>query len=728
MGGVHQRRKEASRRACGLRQLLALLVIAHTSLLGPASRSGADDGPTGEAGPGPTTQKPTVPDASPAVGAVPTSPREPESPDAIGAALRDALALQSIDAHAAAARFAEIGAAHPEIADHADLLRLEALGAAGDNAASIGLAAQALPKHTGSPVLSDLERLYGDALAALGRSTEAREAWARALAARPHGAFAPALNEKLGRELEAAGLPSAAADAYLRVWRESPTSPEAHAAGERLDALAASAGRDPRGADDWLERADRLFREGHSEEARRAYEGALAAGLSGNDERAARLQSAHCLFRLRRYAEAETAFAMLAPDDEARLFRARAMARRGDVPGAVKALVALAESESASRAKATEALWYAALLLDDEPGERERARTLFAHVADQTDAPDLVPQALWRLGWSAYREGRYAEAQAELARLESAASDEVTRLQARYWSARATGNAGDEEAAQGVYASLARDMPFSYYGFRARERRAASAEPPLPPGVAPALGPSRLDAADLRRARILLAAGLFERAAREARPLARRSSASLADRVTVARLFAEARDYHDAQSLILEALSEPLPRGPAPGSEEPWWLAWPRAYPGATASALAGRSAAKASLVWSIMREESAFRPAVVSSAGARGLLQIMPDTGARLAGELGLSPFDARMLFDPATNLRLGAHYLDSLSRRFGGRISAVAASYNAGPDAVSRWLAARGALPDDEWVEAIPYDQTRGYVKRVLRSVHVYEELGGR
>lgn len=655
--------------------------------------------------------------------AVPPSAGATDSPEAIGASIRAALSLQATDPTAAAAGFAAIGAAHAEIADHAALLRLEALRDAGDAAALVDAAGRAVVQFAGSPILSDLERLRGDALALLGRDAEARDAFTRALASRPHGPFAPALNEKLGRSLEAAGEIEPAIEAYLRVWRESPASPEARSAGERLAALALVRDSDPRRAGDWLDRADRLFRDGHSDEARRAYEGALAAGLDASGARTAKLQIAHCLFRLRRYSDAEAAFSVLAPDDEARLFRARSIARRGDVPSAIDALLALAED--AAPAQAAEARWYAALLLDDEPDGHARARSLFARVAAQTAAPELVPQALWRLGWSAYREGRFAEARAELARLESAAGDEVTKLQARYWSARAAASLGQDDEARASFVALVRETPFSYYGVRARERLAPDEEP-TPPGVTPPLGPARLVAADLWRARVLLAAGLFERAAREARPLAGRGSASLADRITLARLFAQARDYHDAQTLILEALDDPLPHGPAPGKDEPWRLAWPRAYPDAMASALAGRSVATASLVWSIMREESGFRPDVVSSAGARGLLQIMPDTGARLAAELGLGRFEPDQLFEPAINMRLGAHYLDTLARRFGGRLSAVAASYNAGPDVVARWLAARGELPDDEWVETIPYDQTRGYVRRVLRSTYVYEELG--
>jgi soluble lytic murein transglycosylase len=125
------------------------------------------------------------------------------------------------------------------------------------------------------------------------------------------------------------------------------------------------------------------------------------------------------------------------------------------------------------------------------------------------------------------------------------------------------------------------------------------------------------------------------------------------------------------------------------------------------------------------MREESGYRPRVLSTSGARGLLQIMIPTGERLARSLGEEGFEADDLFVPSTNIRLGAHYLGQLSRRFDGRLSASIASYNAGPEAVAGWLGVDAPSEDDEWVEAIPYDQTRGYVKRVLRSMHVYRLL---
>ena len=124
------------------------------------------------------------------------------------------------------------------------------------------------------------------------------------------------------------------------------------------------------------------------------------------------------------------------------------------------------------------------------------------------------------------------------------------------------------------------------------------------------------------------------------------------------------------------------------------------------------------------MREESSYRPEVVSVSGARGLLQLMPDTAARVARDVSLDPFEPDDLFTPAVNIELGSAYLAQLLARFNGNAAAAIGSYNAGPEAVARWRPGDGT-PEDVWVEEIPYDQTRAYVKRVLRSLHVYRVL---
>ena len=100
-----------------------------------------------------------------------------------------------------------------------------------------------------------------------------------------------------------------------------------------------------------------------------------------------------------------------------------------------------------------------------------------------------------------------------------------------------------------------------------------------------------------------------------------------------------------------------------------------------------------------------------------------MDETGHRLADQIGWADFNVEALFDPATNIALGSHYLGELSGRFPTQMAAVIASYNAGPHVVARW--SREKLDEDEWIETIPFAQTQKYVKRVLRTQHVYDSL---
>jgi soluble lytic murein transglycosylase len=127
------------------------------------------------------------------------------------------------------------------------------------------------------------------------------------------------------------------------------------------------------------------------------------------------------------------------------------------------------------------------------------------------------------------------------------------------------------------------------------------------------------------------------------------------------------------------------------------------------------------------MREESALDPRALSPAGAVGLTQLMVPTAQETARQLRLGKVTRDRLADPSLNIRLGSSYLGGLVRRFEGSIPLALAAYNAGGGAVSRWLELRRGLELDEFVEEIPVEETRGYVKRVLRSYAAYRLLYG-
>ena len=133
-------------------------------------------------------------------------------------------------------------------------------------------------------------------------------------------------------------------------------------------------------------------------------------------------------------------------------------------------------------------------------------------------------------------------------------------------------------------------------------------------------------------------------------------------------------------------------------------------------------------LIAAVIREESVYNPDAVSPAGALGLMQVMPQTGQMIAGRLGGESFSKERLFDPSYNIRLGSWYLGHLAEKFDHNPVYMVAAYNAGPEAVSRWVQQFGGTEPDEFIESIPYTETRLYVKRVLRSHREYRRVSGR
>lgn len=634
-----------------------------------------------------------------------------------GAALGAAVAaLEAGDRSLADDRLEAVAARYPIIADYADLLRLRLRVESG--AAEEAIAMSAAWRHADSPLEADRYELLGTAHAARGNAEEARAAWVRAADATDRGALLAALRLRVAESFEADGDLDAAAASYLKIWTTHPLEPESERAAAALDAIAKKRGSDPRTGVHYRRRGDTLFRRHHNEAALAAYERALAFKTqSATEIRRAKRQRAQTLFRLRRYREAAQAFGKLPTTDETRIDRARSLARAGDAARGARELETI--GRQARGWLAARALFLAALLREGE-GETERARALYDEVVRSAAGTSYASAALWRLGWAAFRENRIDEAKTAFERLLARDGDALSSLRSRYWLARAQERAGDARRARQAFAAIAREFPFSYYGWRARLRvdsvRRADPAPAVPDGT------TALAANEVERPRILLEAGLEAEARRELDRLYPRAD-GLADRLALSNLYAENSDFHRAQRLIVEAYAETLARGPVPAQLDLWWHAWPAPFADGMWRATSEGTLIEPGLVYALMREESGYSPAAMSIAGARGLLQIMPETGERLARDVALANFTADDLFTPDVNMRLGSHYLRELLERFSGQHSAAIASYNAGPGAVSRWL--DPSLEDDEWVESIPYEQTRAYVKRVLRSLHVYRVL---
>lgn len=130
-------------------------------------------------------------------------------------------------------------------------------------------------------------------------------------------------------------------------------------------------------------------------------------------------------------------------------------------------------------------------------------------------------------------------------------------------------------------------------------------------------------------------------------------------------------------------------------------------------------------LVTAMIRVESRFRPHAISKRGAKGLMQVMPDTGKWAAEELGIERFQPEMLHDPRINLRIGTWYLASLSREFGDDKVVVLAAYNAGRGNVRKWIEAERWTGRRDEIDRIPFPETRDYVRKVLRLYERYRQV---
>ncbi len=299
----------------------------------------------------------------------------------------------------------------------------------------------------------------------------------------------------------------------------------------------------------------------------------------------------------------------------------------------------------------------------------------------------------------------------------SAVETPISLGRAGYWEGRAHDLRGDTEAAQLAY-SFGAEYQTSFYGLLAAERGGIPMDPNL---VGDAAYPdwadtSFADSSVFRAARYFIQSGQrnlaeqFLRHMTETLPPA--EIGSLGDFVLASN------EPHLAVMIGKQAAR----RG----------IVVPRAYYPVTTLGFVG-SPVPRELSLAIARRESEFDPGVTSGAGARGLMQLMPATARAVANYLNIRYDRSRLLTDPAYNARLGSAYLDELMADFDGNIIMVSAGYNAGPNRPLRWMRQRGdprqgQIDIVDWIEHIPFDETRNYVMRVAESLPIYRaQLSG-
>lgn len=343
-------------------------------------------------------------------------------------------------------------------------------------------------------------------------------------------------------------------------------------------------------------------------------------------------------------------------------------------------------------------------------GDTATAIALHDEVATRYPESRFAADSAWRAGFVRWQTGAFRDAATAFGALGS-------RDDARYWEARALDAAGDAATARAQLEVLRTSAPAGFYAWWVDERIGPPASRPDFPRAGGATAvrstpPSLPGPAAYHdvRGRVLVAIGLPRDAIRE--------YAALEKIVGPDPYLLDA--YRDAGAW--DAMIRTAIRLQQTGRANLEEALYPRPFANEFA-----RSAAAAGidplLLLAMARQESLFDPHAVSSAGARGVLQLLPATASSVAG----AAVDAAALDDPARNADLAAQYLASLLARFDGRLVLAIAAYNAGPEAAERWRARRPDGPGDEVVESITYRETREYVKAVLRNYRAYHLLYG-
>jgi len=538
---------------------------------------------------------------------------------------------------------------------------------------------------------------------------------------------APELPEALyllGMSAEARGQRELAARTYRELRLLLPASDYADGAADRLAALeAAGLTPAPLTLEERVERADRLVRGGVAQTAIDEAERIVAeARESAVSLRALRViaDGARKLGRYETAARALEQAVTRAPAVEQpalQLERGKLLERAGQPQ---KALVALDAAATGGDAEASEALYRRAEILDDLD-RREEAATAYRAVVARYPSREVGAKARWRLGWLAWLAGDARGAAEEWTRLTGRGVDSAYRIVALYWAGRARAAQGDGEVAERLLTQVLAEVPRSYYGVLAATRLPGRPVPGVKARVTLPDEPSQAVAADpgFARVELLRRIGLVEEAIGELEELAERATGDPVRLYGISGAYVKEERYHLALRILRRALA-PLAATGDPALPQAFWETL---YPlGWRAELMAAAQSAGLDpyLVAAVVREESSYYPRALSPVGARGLMQLMPDTMAPPKGAR------ADHLDDPAQNLRLGTRFLAALLREFGDPRVAIAA-YNAGPKRARQWWSKRRTDDLEAWVELIPYDETRHFVKRVVLSWNEYRRIYG-
>jgi soluble lytic murein transglycosylase len=556
-----------------------------------------------------------------------------------------------------------------------------------------------------------------------------------ALDSYPQTAQKPALLFLRAEAREQSAQPLLAAADYQTIYLHFPLSDQAREAGEKLSFLRSAQG-DKLAAipiEQQIEHAATIFTARQWGDARNEYSHLLPQ-LSGADRERAQLRVMECGVALGAAISGISAMAVADPDVDAERNYSIANYYR-DRPSESQMIAAV---ESAV-ARAPDSRWSeSALFLAGNyywvQLDRDRAASYYKRLSDNfPTAGDALP-AHWRLTWAAILK-RQPNASADLA-------DHLRRFpgsqfspDALYWLGRLSEEAGDASLARTYYAKLLERYPQNYFAVAATKRlralgpgAAADADilatiPPLPPALPLGVSIPAAAAGRQMRADALRSIGFDASAELELRA-AFASTGEPRLLLEAAQEAVSAGHVGAAIATVRQIYPQLEWRPFAQVPREVWLVAYAMPFE----SSIVARSATAGvdpMLTAGLIRQESAYDPEAHSHANAFGLMQLLPKTARRFARQANVR-YSTPMLFEPDYNIHIGTIYFAGLQRNFGSVESALAA-YNAGEDRVAFWTTGQTYREPAEFVDSIPFTETREYVEIVTRNADIYRKLYG-
>ena len=600
------------------------------------------------------------------------------------------------------------------------------------NAEALSTLADFSKNFPDSLLIRDAHLIYANALLEEGRAQEA--------AAQLEKDRAPLRSDielVVGRAYEAAGENQKAASAFRNLYFNLPTSFEADIAGTELHKLGISGSIPERRT-----RADLLFKAKHYSDAAHDYR-ELAGEVSPAERPEVQLALAGALEKSDRSRDARqilTSMGAQTGDAEAeRLYLLSETERSTSDEEAVQRTLNELRQFGPSSPWLEQALLSAGnmyLLKRDY----DRAIDYFRELQERFPNGARSSYAHWKAAWLAFRQGRTDQARQGFENQIALYPDSAEIPNALYWRARLAEEEGDPAMARAFYQKLSDRFRNYYYAELGRQRLQALPRPPnddvphyaLLDRVSALSTAGKITAADppednlrVERARLLSNGGLADAAVRELQAAASQEGGTWAP-PEMARVYQDGGRYDRG----IEIMKRATPNYFAidiPDLPRPYWEAlFPKAYwPDLRKySVLNGLDPY---LVASLIRQESEFNAAAISRANAVGLMQLLPKTGKTVAKQVKLKGYSAPQLYTPAVNLELGTRYFKDMVDKYNGQFEYALAAYNAGSDRVGDWLGQGHYRDPQEFVESIPFTETREYVQAILRNANVYRQLYG-